>query len=89
MLFGDKELNFDTPKIMGIINITPDSFSDGGKFFSKKSSQIKLSKVLKEIDLMEKNGSAFTLLVRWANGDTVPCYQYDIYSHEGGRCDKV
>tara|TARA_A100001011_G_scaffold218184_1_gene226111 strand:+ start:686 stop:934 length:249 start_codon:yes stop_codon:yes gene_type:complete len=37
----------------------------------------------------EKNGSAFTLLVRWANGDTVPCYQYDIYSHEGGRCDKV
>ena len=59
MLFGDKELNFDTPKIMGIINITPDSFSDGGKFFSKKSSQIKLSKDLKEIDLMEKNGAAF------------------------------
>lgn len=28
------ELNFDKPKIMGILNVTPDSFSDGGKYFS-------------------------------------------------------
>ncbi len=29
-----KNLNFDIiPKIMGILNITPDSFSDGGKYF--------------------------------------------------------
>ncbi|HHB93007.1 MAG TPA: dihydropteroate synthase [Thioploca sp.] len=26
------------PKVMGILNITPDSFSDGGKFFSAKSA---------------------------------------------------
>ena len=25
-------LSFDAPKIMGILNVTPDSFSDGGKF---------------------------------------------------------
>ncbi len=25
-------LSFDTPRIMGILNVTPDSFSDGGKF---------------------------------------------------------
>ncbi|WP_107497628.1 dihydropteroate synthase [Thalassobius sp. I31.1] len=25
-------LNFDAPKIMGILNVTPDSFSDGGRF---------------------------------------------------------
>lgn len=25
-------LNFDTPKVMGIVNVTPDSFSDGGQF---------------------------------------------------------
>ncbi len=31
-------LNFNkTPNIMGILNITPDSFSDGGKFIKKKS----------------------------------------------------
>lgn len=27
-------LSFDRPKIMGILNVTPDSFSDGGKFSS-------------------------------------------------------
>lgn len=34
MLFhcGRFELNFDTPKVMGIVNVTPDSFSDGGQF---------------------------------------------------------
>ncbi len=30
-----KKLSFENPVIMGIINVTPDSFSDGGKFFEK------------------------------------------------------
>lgn len=30
-----KELKFDKPHIMGILNVTPDSFSDGGKYFNK------------------------------------------------------
>ena len=29
-----KNLNFNKPLIMGILNVTPDSFSDGGKFLS-------------------------------------------------------
>lgn len=29
---GHFRLNFDTPKVMGIVNVTPDSFSDGGQF---------------------------------------------------------
>ena len=29
-----RTLPLDGPCIMGIINVTPDSFSDGGKFFS-------------------------------------------------------
>lgn len=32
---GEKELVLDHPVIMGILNVTPDSFSDGGKFFNK------------------------------------------------------
>lgn len=32
--FKNIELNFSLPKIMGIVNVTPDSFSDGGKYFS-------------------------------------------------------
>lgn len=30
----DKVLDLSTPKVMGILNTTPDSFSDGGKFIS-------------------------------------------------------
>ena len=30
--FNNKTLTLDTPKIMGILNVTPDSFSDGGHF---------------------------------------------------------
>ena len=33
-------LGFKTPGIMGILNITPDSFSDGGKYFSKPAKAI-------------------------------------------------
>ncbi len=35
-----KNVNFSEPSIMGIINLTPDSFSDGGKF-NKKSKSFK------------------------------------------------
>ena len=28
----NKEFVFDQPVVMGILNVTPDSFSDGGKF---------------------------------------------------------
>ena len=34
------KLGFKTPAIMGILNITPDSFSDGGKYFSKTGYSI-------------------------------------------------
>ena len=30
-----KYINFSKPTIMGILNLTPDSFSDGGKFNNK------------------------------------------------------
>jgi dihydropteroate synthase len=32
MKFRDREVKFDNPKVMGILNVTPDSFSDGGQF---------------------------------------------------------
>ena len=36
--WNGKILKFDRPLIMGILNITPDSFSDGGRFFSRGSA---------------------------------------------------
>lgn len=29
---GSRTLNLDRPRVMGVINVTPDSFSDGGRF---------------------------------------------------------
>ena len=31
----DRSLKLDRPLIMGVLNVTPDSFSDGGQFFSR------------------------------------------------------
>ena len=45
------ELKFDKPKIMGALNITPDSFSDGGLFFDE-------SKACDQANLMIKSGAA-------------------------------
>ena len=34
----------DEPAIMGILNVTPDSFSDGGKFICPKTQKIDRNK---------------------------------------------
>ena len=34
-------IEFSKPNIMGVLNITPDSFSDGGLFFKKKKHSSK------------------------------------------------
>ena len=35
---GGKPLRLDRPQIMGVLNITPDSFSDGGKFIGREAA---------------------------------------------------
>ena len=41
--------SLESPKVMGILNLTPDSFYDGGKFSSEK-------KILKHVVSMLENG---------------------------------
>lgn len=41
-------LDFDKPKIMGVLNLTPDSFFDGGKFTKEKHWKEQTAKMLKE-----------------------------------------
>ena len=43
-------LNFSVPKIMGILNVTPDSFFDGGKYNTS-------DKILKQVEKMIKSGA--------------------------------
>ncbi len=40
-------VNFSEPSIMGILNLTPDSFSDGGRFNKKNKSFKHISKMIK------------------------------------------
>lgn len=40
MQCGKKHLDLTNPVVMGILNITPDSFSDGGKFYGTGSEHI-------------------------------------------------
>ena len=35
MQLGERTIRLDQPQVMGILNVTPDSFSDGGKFLDK------------------------------------------------------
>lgn len=43
-----KLIDLSTPKIMGILNLTPDSFSDGGKFNNEKSAILQAEKLIKD-----------------------------------------
>ena len=52
-------LNFKQPIIMGIVNLTPDSFSDGGKFNTKKRGINHAIKLHKEgADLIDIGGES-------------------------------
>ncbi len=42
-----KHVNFSSPSIMGILNLTPDSFSDGGKFNKYSNSLKRINNLIK------------------------------------------
>jgi len=50
MLFdcAGKSLDLSAPRIMGIVNVTPDSFSDGGRFFSRDAALRQASKLVED-----------------------------------------
>lgn len=41
-------LDFDKPKVMGVLNLTPDSFYDGGKYHQEKERAKQVEKMIKE-----------------------------------------
>ncbi|OOF44309.1 dihydropteroate synthase [Rodentibacter rarus] len=45
---NNKSLDLSHPQIMGILNFTPDSFSDSGKFFSLDKALFQVEKMLNE-----------------------------------------
>ena len=45
---GSREILLDHPIVMGILNVTPDSFSDGGYFFSADSALEQAEKMIED-----------------------------------------
>lgn len=52
---GHKTLDLSKPAIMGIVNVTPDSFSDGGRLYT--NSQVDISKTLRTVENMLLEGA--------------------------------
>lgn len=48
LFIGQKKLSFQTPKVMGILNLTPDSFYDGGKYNNDLVYLTQVEKMLNE-----------------------------------------
>lgn len=55
----DRDLQFDHTLIMGILNVTPDSFSDGGQFFDLAQAVIRGLKMANEgADILDVGGES-------------------------------
>lgn len=50
------QLDLSSPRVMAILNITPDSFSDGGQYFA--SGHLRLDTLLKSADAFLQEGAA-------------------------------
>lgn len=57
VIAGDKKISLETPKIMGILNVTPDSFSDGGIFLDNKKAASRIDGMLEDgADIIDIGG---------------------------------
>lgn len=52
-------LSFDKPRLMGVVNVTPDSFSDGGKFWDTAAAIDQCHKLVEEgADILDLGGES-------------------------------
>ena len=59
IIIKGKLLDLSTPKIMGILNITPDSFYDGGIFNSEKKILNQVKKMINDgADIIDVGGES-------------------------------
>lgn len=58
-LFRGRKLTFDRPLVVGILNATPDSFSDGGKFNTAKKAVARGMEMIAEgVDMLDIGGES-------------------------------
>jgi dihydropteroate synthase len=55
----NRELDLSTPKVMGILNVTPDSFSDGGEYNQKEVALKRIEEMIREgADIIDIGGES-------------------------------
>lgn len=57
--FSGRLLDLNSPHVMGVLNVTPDSFSDGGELFERPGGKVALDKALARAEEMFAAGAAF------------------------------
>ncbi len=56
---GRFTLSFERPLVMGILNVTPDSFSDGGKFIARGDALRQAERMMLDgVDLIDIGGES-------------------------------
>lgn len=54
-----RQIPFDRPLVMGILNVTPDSFSDGGKYYSSDAALQRAEAMIAEgVDILDIGGES-------------------------------
>src|SRR5699024_10054747 len=49
-----KLITFDSPKVMGIVNLTPDSFFDGGQYLDEEKSLARIAQLVRDgVDILD------------------------------------
>ncbi|HEX7417725.1 MAG TPA: dihydropteroate synthase, partial [Steroidobacteraceae bacterium] len=48
LLCGDQRLDLTRPVVMGVLNVTPDSFSDGGRFLDPQAALAQAERMVAE-----------------------------------------
>ena len=57
--FGRKEYSLDRPSVMGILNVTPDSFSDGGKYNDIRTAMLRVQEMVNDgADIIDVGGES-------------------------------
>ena len=60
LVCGDKVLDLSSPVVMGVLNITPDSFSDGGRFLTLDNALFHAEEMIKQGALIIDIGAEST-----------------------------
>jgi dihydropteroate synthase len=59
LVCGPHRLDLSTPRVMGVLNLTPDSFSDGGVFFAPDAALRRAERMLEEgVDIIDIGGES-------------------------------